>query len=246
MKEAFGISLDQYIYYGGYPGAAALIGEDERWSLYIRDSIVESTINKDILYDTPIGKPALLKQTFELGASYSGKILSLTKMVGSLQDAGNPTTLAGYLNLLAESGLLTGLQKYAVDMSRRKASIPKFQVYNNALRTVFNGHSFSEAIKNPGIWGFFVESAIGAYLVSSSFKDGYEVYYWREGNYEVDYIIKKNEKVVAIEVKSGSSTNTTGLSRFRDSFNPHSAFIVGSGGIDIEEFLGSEIKRLFE
>lgn len=134
MRECFGYSLDQYIFYGGYPGAAVLVDDYDRFQQYIQSSIIEATINKDILMDTPISKPALLRQTFELGAAYSGNLLSLNKMLGTLQDAGNTATLAGYVNLLDESGLLCGLQKFSVDMARRKASIPKFQVYNNALK----------------------------------------------------------------------------------------------------------------
>lgn len=126
MKECFGFTVDQYLFYGGYPGAATLIDDSDRFEQYIQSAIIDATINKDILMDTPISKPALLKQTFELGAAYSGNLLSLNKMLGSLQDAGNTSTLAGYVNLLNESGLLCGLQKYSVDMSRRRASIPKF------------------------------------------------------------------------------------------------------------------------
>ena len=108
MQECFGFSLDQYLFYGGYPGAATLIGDEDRFGQYIQSAIIEATINKDILMDTPIGKPALLRQTFELGAAYSGELLSLNKMLGSLQDAGNTVTLAGYIDLLDEYGALTG------------------------------------------------------------------------------------------------------------------------------------------
>ncbi len=145
MREAFNMSLEQYIYYGGYPGAAQLIEDEERWANYVNGAIIDATINKDILMDSPISKPALLRQTFELSVAYSGKILSLTKMLGALQDAGNTVTLAGYLNLLGDSGLVTGLQKFSVDMARKRASIPKYQVYNNALLSVLSGLSFKEA-----------------------------------------------------------------------------------------------------
>ena len=166
MRECFGYSLDQYIFYGGYPGAAVLVDDYDRFQQYIQSSIIEATINKDILMDTPISKPALLRQTFELGAAYSGNLLSLNKMLGTLQDAGNTATLAGYVNLLDESGLLCGLQKFSVDMARRKASIPKFQVYNNALKMVFSPFSFEQAILDRKTWGHIFESGIGAYLVS--------------------------------------------------------------------------------
>ena len=245
MKECFDFSLEQYIYYGGYPGAASLINDNDRFSQYIQSAIIDATINKDILMDTPINKPALLRQTFELGASYSGELLSLNKMLGSLQDAGNTVTLAGYINLLNESGLLCGLQKFSIDNARRKASIPKLQVYNNALKMVYNSLSFEQSLLDRKHWGRIFESGIGAYLVSQAFTHRFEVYYWRERNDEVDFILRKNNSLIAIEVKSNAEKNTSGLDRFRQNFNPDKAFIVGEGGITPEEFLSMNIKKLF-
>ena len=245
MKECFDFSLDQYIYYGGYPGAAELTGDHDRWEQYVQSAIIDATINKDILMDTPISKPALLRQTFEMGASYSGELLSLNKMLGSLQDAGNTVTLAGYINLLNESGLLCGLQKYSIDTARRKSSIPKFQVYNNALKMVYSPHTFNQAILDRKVWGRIFESAIGSYLVSQAFVHRFEVFYWRERNDEVDFIIRKKGAIVAIEVKSNAEKNTEGLNKFRERFSPHSAFIVGDGGIGAEEFLTIDILHLF-
>lgn len=245
MRDCFNWSLEQYLFYGSFPGSATLINDDDRYLQYIQSGIIEASINKDILINSPIEKPALLRQTFELGASYSGELLSLNKMVGALQDAGNTTTLAGYLHLLDESGLLCGLQKFSIDAARRKASIPKLQVYNNALKTVYSPFTFQQAIINRRIWGRIVESAIGAYLVSQSFSHNFEVFYWRERNDEVDFILRKRSSVVAIEVKSNAEKNTTGLTKFRQIFNPTAAFIVGSGGIAPEEFLTMNLNTLF-
>jgi uncharacterized protein len=245
MRDCFGWTLEQYIYYGAYPGAAALIDDEERFEQYIQSAIIDATINKDILMDTPISKPALLRQTFELGAAYSGEIMSLNKMLGSLQDAGNATTLAGYLNLLGQCGLVCGLQKYSVDMARRKASIPKLQVYNNVLKTVYSPLNFSDALMDRKAWGHIFESGIGAYLLSESFVHRFEVYYWRERDDEVDYILKKKSSTVAIEVKSNSEKWTNGLSKFRRTFNPQQSLIVGDGGISAEDFLSMDITKLF-
>ncbi len=246
MRDCFGFSLDQYLFYGGYPGAAELIGDEDRWGQYVQSAIIDATINKDILMDTPVSKPALLRQTFELGSSYSGELLSLNKMLGSLQDAGNTVTLAGYVNLLGESGLLCGLQKYSIDAARRRASIPKFQVYNNALRSVYNPLSFEQAILDRRNWGRVFESGIGAWIVSQAFVHRLEVFYWRERDNEVDFILRKKGKVVAVEVKSNAEKNTVGLDVFRERFKPHAAFIVGSGGINAEDFLTIEIEKLFD
>ena len=245
MKECFGFTLDQYIFYGGYPGAAPLIQDEDRFSQYIQSAIIEATINKDILMDTPISKPALLRQTFELGAAYSGEILSLNKMLGSLQDAGNTVTLAGYIHLLNESGLLCGLQKYSIDIARRRASIPKLQVYNNALKMVYSPLAFEAALVDRKSWERIVESCIGAYLVSQAFVHRFEVFYWRERDDEVDFILRKKGSVIAIEVKSNAEKKTAGLEKFKQLFQPKKAFIVGDGGISIEDFLSMDIRKLF-
>lgn len=246
MKEAFGMTIEQYIFFGGYPGAAMLIGDEERWKNYVSGAIIDATINKDILMDSPIGKPALLRQTFELSVAYSGKILSLTKMLGILQDAGNTVTLTGYLNLLSDSGLVTGLQKFSIDVARKRASIPKYQVYNNALLSSQLGLTFQEAVSDSKQWGQFFESAIGAYILSEAFTHRFEVFYWREGNDEVDFILKKNQKFIAIEVKSNGEAYTTGLERFRNLFHPSAIFIVGEKGVSPEVFLNMDLRKLFE
>lgn len=245
MRDCFGWSLDRYIFYGGYPGAASLADDEDRFRQYIQSSIIDATINKDILMDTPIGKPALLRQTFELGAAYSGELLSLNKMLGSLQDAGNTSTLSGYLNLLAESGLLCGLQKYSIDLARRRASIPKLQVYNNALKMVYSPMTFDQAILDRRSWGRTLESGIGACLVSQAFVHRFDVFYWRERNDEVDFILRKKNSSVAIEVKGNAEKRTAGLEKFRELFKPTSSFIVGDGGIKAEEFLSMDLLKLF-
>lgn len=245
MRDAFGWTLDQYIYFGGYPGTARLIEDENRWKRYVGDSLVESAISKDVLMTSTIYKPALLRQLFELGCSYSGELLSLNKMLGQLQDAGNVTTLAGYLHLLEQCNLLAGLHKYANDDARKYASIPKYQVYNNALHTLYAGTSFENERTTPKRWGRWVESAVGAYLINHAETVGYRMYYWREKSDEVDFVLVKNENTIAIEVKSGRRGNNNGLPLFREQFHPKRSFIVGTGGISVEEFLTTDLNRLF-
>lgn len=246
MKECFGWTLPQYVYFGGYPGAAQYIGNETRWRNYVKDSLVEPSISKDILMDTKIMKPQLLRQLFEIGSSYSGELLSLTKVAAQLQDAGNVTTLAGYLHLLDECGLLSGLQKYAEDDARKYNSVPKFQVHNNALRNVYADEDFSEVNEDPKAWGRYVESAVGAYLVSQSQILDYKVYYWRDNNDEVDFVLVRRKRKVAIEVKSGRRTINEGLPKFTKAYHPYKAFIVGSGGLSFEEFLSMDLHLLFK
>lgn len=245
MRDCFGWTLPQYIFFGGYPGAAAFISNETRWRNYVKDSLVEPSISKDVLMDTRVLKPQLLRQLFEIGSSCSGELLSLTKVAAQLQDAGNVTTLAGYLHLLDECGLLCGLQKYAADNSRKYNSIPKFQVHNNALRNAWSELNYSEAVENPKEWGRMAESAVGAYLVSQAQIADYKVYYWRENNDEVDFVLTRRDRKIAIEVKSGRRTVNAGLPKFKTLYNPYHAITVGSGGLSFEEFLSMDLNLLF-
>ena len=251
MRDAFGVTLDQYIYFGGYPGPAGMIDKEKRWRKYIKDSLVAPAIEKDVIMTSNIYKPALMKQLFEVGCGYSAEILSLTKLMGQLQDAGNVTTLAAYLDILAECALLTGLQKYAHDDARKRGSIPKYQVYNNALLTAYKGHSFIADRTDTKLWGRWVESAIGTHILSMAEELDYKVYYWREpsrskdeSDKEVDFIIDNDGELTAIEVKSGRRGMNSGLPAFVEAFHPKRAYIVGTGGVSLEDFLSCDIESL--
>lgn len=245
MQSAFGWNIEQYIFFGGYPGSASLIGDEDRWKNYVKDSLIETSISKDILMLTRVNKPALLKRLFELGSIYSGQILSYTKILGQLVDAGNTTTLAHYLKLLSDSGLLGGLEKYAGNTLRKRSSSPKFQVYNNALLTSQSNETFKESVMKPERWGRLVESSVGAHLINYAVSERYNLYYWREENSEVDFVLEKGEKIVAIEVKSGIRSDNAGMTIFAGKFNPEKVLLVGTGGIPCEEFLKINPKELF-
>ena len=246
MEAAFSWEIDQYIFFGGYPGSASLINVEDRWKSYINDSLIETSIGKDILMMTRVDKPALLKRLFEIGSLYSGQILSYTKMMGELQDAGNTTTLSHYLDLLSDAGLLGGLEKFAGDVIRIRSSSPKYQVYNNALLSAQSNFRFSEITTNPKEWGRLVESAVGAHLLNYSTTLQYQLCYWREGNSEVDFILVKNGRVIAIEVKSGRRWENKGMTVFSEKFHPERVLLVGTGGISIEDFLRLNPESLFD
>ena len=244
MRDAFEITLDEYIYFGGYPGAAVLLANEDRWQSYLQESLIETTISRDILLMTQVNKPALLRQLFYLGCNYSGQILSYQKMVGQLQDAGNTTTLAHYLELLSGAGMLSGISKYAGAEVRRRGSSPKFQVMNMALMSALANQSFAQVRADPEQWGRWVESAIGAHLINTSIEYDFELFYWRERGREVDFIVRYRGRLLAIEVKSHNrKTALPGMEAFVKAFNPEKILLVGGGGLDIEQFLSMEVKQ---
>ena len=238
MQAAFGFTIEEYLYFGGYPGAAPLVGEPERWRRYILDALVETTIARDVLLLTRVDKPALLRRLFELGCRYSGQVLSYTKMLGQLHDAGNTTTLAHYLELLGGAGLLVGLAKYSGSAVRARGSSPKLQVLNTALMTAQSGRFADEVRSDREFQGRLIESAVGAHLANAAATAGYDLCYWREGNREVDFVVRFGRKLIAIEVKSGRAPEArAGLAAFAAAFEPSRRLLVGGDGIALEDFL---------
>ena len=245
MRAAFDWPLERYIFYGGYPGAAPLIDDPERWSRYILDSLIETTISRDVLLLTRVDKPALLRRLFDLACNYSGQILSYTKMLGQLQDAGNTTTLAHYLDLLAGAGMAVGLQKYSGSVVRKRASSPKLQVLNTALMTAPSGWTLSDALADRTHWGRLVESSVGAHLANAQAGGACKVWYWRAGNHEVDFVLETARKALtAIEVKSGAvQQRHSGMEAFDRLYRPSRKLLLGEGGITIEDFMSTPVSH---
>jgi predicted AAA+ superfamily ATPase len=243
MRSAFGWNLEQYLYYGGYPGSAPLIRDERRWKRYVLDSLIETTISRDVLLLSRVDKPAMLRRLFELGCRYSGQILSYTKMLGQLQDAGNSTTLAHYLDLLAGAGMVSGLQKFAGEPVRQRGSSPKLQVFNTALMTAQSGYTLKEAASDHEYWGRVVESAVGAHLANAAAAGECEVFYWRDRGVEVDFVVRSGNSITAIEVKSGRSPNArSGLMAFGAAFKLQRKLLVGGDGIALEAFLSRPVQ----
>ncbi|MCF6358622.1 MAG: ATP-binding protein [Draconibacterium sp.] len=245
MQEAFGFSEEQFVWFGGYPGAAELIVDENRWKDYILNSLIETTVSKDILLIERINKPALLRNLFELGCSFSGQILSYTKILGQLHDAGNTTTLSHYLKLLDSAGLLSGLEKFSHGKIMKRTSSPRFQVYNSALFSALSENSFSESVLNTEIWGRHVESAVGVHLLNSSKSNSFKLMYWRQGNYEVDFVLEYKHRIIGLEVKSGSSKVTKGMVEFDKLFRPHKTYLISQNGLSWQEFLKINPVELF-
>jgi predicted AAA+ superfamily ATPase len=246
MHDAFDWSLEQYMWYGSYPGAVPLIKNRERWLDYIRNSLVETSISRDIIMLTKIDKPILLRRLFEIGCVYSTKLVSLTKVQGNLQEKGNITTLANYLQMLGGAGLLTGLEKYSGNTIRKRSSVPKFQVYNNALLSQMLNLTPEQAKKDRKLWGQITESAVGTHLLNHSITEKYDLYYWNENSNEVDFVIEKNGILVGLEVKSGKDSKNNGLSVFSRQFSPKHIFTIGTDGISFDDFFAMNPKSFFE
>ena len=236
-KEAFGYNLENFLFFGGYPGAATLTTDEGRWARYMGTSIIEPTISQDILMMEEVRKPALLRSLFMLGSRYSAQEVSFTKILGQLQDAGNTITLAHYLELLGKANMLTGLQKYSDNQIRARKSPPRFMVYDTSLVTYADGTNRRRLLDTPTERGRLVESAVGAYLLARGHEEGFEVYWWRERGNEVDFVIKKGSYLTAIEVKSGRVKGAGGGLVFKQFYPEAISIIVGSASCSLEEFL---------
>ena len=244
MEAAFGWDLDRYLYFGGYPGAALLADDEARWGQYVRDALIETTVARDILLLRRVDKPALLRRVFDLGCAYSGQELSYNKMLGQLQDAGNTTTLAHYLDLLGAAGLVVGLQRFAGQRVRTRASSPKLLVQDTGLLSATSGVDFAATRADPERWGRLVESAVGAHLLRETGGTDIALTWWRERGREVDFILNRGPRVVAIEVKTTRARHArVGMEAFARTFGCERQLLVGGGGVSVDEFLRSPATR---
>jgi len=249
MRDVFGFTPEQYAYFGAYPGAVKLIANEKRFKEYVRDSIIEAVVSKDILQLTRVNKPALLRQLANIGISYSSQIVSYNKLLSGFSDSGNTTTLSHYIQLLDEAGIVCGLQKYSQKNIIQKQSIPKFQVHNQSLFCTLQPFSYPKITVDCALWGRFVESAVGTHLIAEKSRlNGGKVWYWREAEgrntYEVDFVFEYNGKILAIEVKSGSG-QVKSFKKFKERFPDAMTLIVGRDGISWQEFIAGKIEHLF-
>ena len=244
-REAFGWSLERWIYFGGYPGAAPLAGDEPAWKRYVTDALIETVIARDVLQMQTVTKPALLRQLFPLAAAYPGQILSYTKMLGQLQDAGNTVTLAGYLRLLETAFLASGLELHARGQVRQRASSPKLILWNNALVNAPSLLSFRQARADGAWWGRLVENAVGAHLVSGLQGPQWSVNYWRANGAEVDFAVSHGARTWAIEVKSGRGGKAPGFAAFRKRYPRADTWLIGEGGVPLEDFFSKPAQHWF-
>ena len=246
-RDAFDWTLDQYVYFGGYPGSAELIFDEERWSHYIVNSIIETSISRDILLMTHVYRPALLRTVFELGCHCSGRIVSYQAMLGQLQDTGNTSTLAHYLELLSRVGLVGGLQKFFTNKLRQKASSPKLHVFNTALMTAPHHLSFKKMQQDKEAWNNLIKSSIGGHILNATLGTKMEVSYWKDGNNEIDFVLSKDDKIITITIGNDKkSLDSRSIEKFSRLYNPQCNLFVGENGISIEQFLLTPLESWIE
>lgn len=247
-REAFGFSLDDFLYFGGYPGAAPFSSDEVRWRSYMRDAIVEPTISKDVLEMGSVRKPALMRNLFRLGCAYSGQELSYSKMLGQLDDKGNTDTIAGYLDLLGKAGMLSAIPKFSDKETTKRRSSPRLMVHDTSLMTSMSDKGRGVLLGDPATRGHLVESAVGAYLLERSVSEGFEVMWWRDRTKEVDFVLRNGASLSAVEVKSGGESGQSGMAEFLDR-NPGARRIVvggsAAGACGVEDFLLGKVDLFY-
>lgn len=211
LKAAFGYDLERYLKFGGYPGSVAFEEDTDRWYAYLKDSIVEAVIGKDILLNRKVANPALFRQAFEILCRYPAQEISYTKLLGQLQDKGNTDLIKYYLELYAGAFLIYSLGKYSAKGWLTRTSSPKILAACPALYRMTVGNL---ALADPEQRGRVFELAVGAELLQLPG----ELFYWREKNAEVDFVYQYQGTLYAIEVKSGRKKPAKGLEAFLKHF----------------------------
>jgi hypothetical protein len=245
-RKAFGWDLDQWLYFGGYPGAAVFADDESSWRQYISDAMIETVLSRDVFQLAPVTKPILMRHLFGLAARYPAQILSYNKMLGQLQDVGNTTTLAHYLRLLEAAFLVSGLEQYSAGQIRKRGSSPKLVFWNNALISAMSGLTRSATMTDGAWYGRIVENAVGTQLLNSLQGAEWSLTYWRDGNKEVDFVVRRGARIWAVEVKNGQTGKLSGIETFCRRYPEARAWVIGSGGIALEDFFARDPATLFE
>lgn len=243
-KNILELSREQFIEFGCYPGSVRFLDDIPRWAAYVRDSIVEPAIGRDLLLLHPVENPALLRQLFGLATTLPAQIVSLQKLLGALQAPGTLPTLQSYLHLLGQAFLVTGIQKYSPAPFRARKSIPKLIVHDNALLRAFERPV--ETQLSPKRRGQYFENLIGARFLES----GWDTFYWKERDLEVDFVVfGPNGEKWAIEVKTvkTNSKDLKGLHEFcrrHPNFEPRLVSLIGQKIEDVVTVETDEILSL--
>src|SRR3989338_4643406 len=245
-REAFGCGLEDYLFYGSYPGGYALMNEETRWKQFVTDSLVETAITRDIMFLADVQKPVLLRKLLYLGCEFGGQVLSYGKILGDLNDAGSKITLMNYQKYLEAAFLMGGLQAWKGKGILRQKSSPKWLPLNTALMTALSTKSKKEMMNDKKIYGRLVEVAIGAYLYNQALVNGYEIYYWREGDIEVDFVVRFGEKLLGIEVKTGFEYGGKAFDIFKKRYPKARTLLIGEYGVNVEKFLKTPVEEYLE
>jgi hypothetical protein len=223
-REYFGLTLEQFIEFGCYPGAAPFLADLERWGSYVRDAIVEPAIGRDLLQLSPVENPALLRQVFGVALSLPAQVISLQKIQGQLQDPGAIATISNYLRLLSQAFLVSGVQKYVPFAFRSRQSSPKLIVHDNSLIRAFERPIDIQPPRER--LGRYLENAVGSRLIEA----GWETYYWKDRSLEVDFVaLGPRGERWALEVKLGAAepAELQSLLKFCDRYRDFSPAVVG-------------------
>ena len=243
MRSAFGTSISEYLRFGGYPLSAQCRGDEKRWREMILNLVVEPAL-LDVLSDGGVAKPELLRRTFGAACVHSGEVLSYTKLIRELGDAGNTTTVAHYMERLGEAGLVSALPRFSSRPIRERRSIPKYQVWDNGLWNAVADFSFDRAKADSLSSAQILESAVGAHNLGDAFRYRFSVSYWKDRGLGVAFVIECSGELAAINVEGGTG-NPEGLSAFRKRFPLKASLTVVGRGMPDEEFLSLGLRTLF-
>ncbi len=215
--RGYDLDLEKFLVFGGYPGSYTFIKDKVSWLQYVNESIVNTVIGRDILSLNRVKSPSLFKQTFYLACSYGAQEISYNKLLGQLQDKGNVELIKHYLELFEGAFLLKQLFKYSNKKTLSRSSSPKILPLAPSLYSIT-----LDADLNSEHRGRAFEIAVGCELIRLPG----QLFYWREGPFEVDYVYKFGQNVFAIEVKSNRKRNQKSLTEFKTKFPGSKTMIV--------------------
>jgi len=197
-----------YLRKGGFPEIVEETN-DEKIKSYIKNSVIERIIYRDLPIEFGLKDVELLKILIEMVAKNPGMILNYDKLSQDLKR--NKRTIINYISYLEYAMILRLVYNYRRGFIVSSRKLKKVYLTNSSLSFVFVDNFYSES---------FLEKIIEELVINEINAKNYY-----RNNYEIDAVIKTKKGIVPIEVKYGG-IDTKGMIKFLKEFRIKKGIIV--------------------
>ncbi len=212
---------------GGFPPALAIMADSDRAIWFA--AYVQTYLERDLRQLSTVSSLPDFQRVMALAAHRTGRLLNQAAVA---RDAAltHPTTHR-YLNLLETGCLVTRIHPFATNPNIALVKSPKLLWTDCGLAASLAGIKNSQDVLHRPDSGFWLEQTLYQTLQTWRAMDPLDrkIHFWRDRpGHEVDFILEQKGKLVALEIKSGSTvtdSDAAGIRAFRDSLKNKSSLV---------------------
>ncbi len=191
-EEDLRILFEEFALYGSYP-RIALISEKEKKERYLWQ-IIDTYLKKDIRDLAEVKEIEKFNKLLEVLAAQTGNLLNIEELSNTCHLS--KQTIERYLFILEQTYIIKLLRPFFKNLRSELFKTPKIYFYDSGL-----AHLLWLKVISPQILGEIFEDAVFSELVKYFGKNS--INFWRtKDKKEIDFILKKKNKIIPIEVKT--------------------------------------------